>query len=264
MAEKKLNKLSNRAYYGIVTLIALALIILVNIIISFLDFRVDFTKDQRYSLTNSTINYLESDSLLVDKILFKIYLEGEFPAEVKRLQKAVRDKLDEFKYYAGNRIEYEFINPNEGSLEDQEALKEQLLNKGRGIRPININYRSQGTANIIQVFPGAVVEYRGETVDYIRFLEGGNYALDSRLEQSIQKEVNNLEYKFMRVLLKATRKNKKKLAFVHGHGELGIPYTQGARRNIEDAYIIEDVKIDGSLDGLDKYDGIIIADPTKK
>ena len=124
MARKRLKKASNRAYYGIITAIALAVIILVNIIVSFLDFRVDFTRDQRYSLTQSSIDFLESDSLLTDKILFKIYLEGEFPAEVKRLQKAVRDKLDEFKYYAGKRIEYEFINPNDGSLEDQEALKE--------------------------------------------------------------------------------------------------------------------------------------------
>jgi len=264
MARKRLKKASNRAYYGIVTAIALAVIILVNVIVSFLDFRVDFTRDQRYSLTDTSINFLKSDSLLSDKILFKIYLEGEFPAEVKRLQKAVRDKLDEFKYYAGDRIEYEFINPNKGSLEDQEALKEQLFNKGQGIRPMDITYRSQGASNIIEVFPGAVVEYQGNTIDYIRFLEGGQYRLDERLEQMVQRGTNDLEYKFMRVLAKATRRDKKKLAFVHGHGELGVPYTQGARRNIEDAYIIEDVKIEGALGGLDKYDGIIIAEPTKK
>src|SRR5690554_178283 len=264
MARKRLKKASNRAYYGIVTAIAFAAIVLINIIVTFVDFRVDFTRDQRYSLTESSINFLKSDTLLTDKILFKIYLEGEFPAEIKRLQNAVRDKLNEFKYYAGDRIEYEFINPNNGSLEDQEALKEQLFNRGQGIRPIDITYRSQGASNIIEVFPGAVVEYRGNTVDHIRFLEGGQYRLDVRLEQMIQRGINDLEYKLMRVLAKATRTEKKKLAFIHGHGELGVPYTQGARKNIEDAYIIEDVKIDGVIDGLDKFDGIIIAEPTKK
>ncbi|HZH86627.1 MAG TPA: Gldg family protein [Brumimicrobium sp.] len=264
MARKRLKRASNRAYYGIITAIALAVIILVNIIVSFVDFRVDFTRDQRYSLTESSIDFLKNDSLLTDKILFKIYLEGEFPAEIKRLQGAVRDKLDEFKYYAGDRIEYEFINPNTGSLEDQEALKEQLFNKSQGIRPIDITYRSQGASNIIEVFPGAVVEYRGNTIDHIRFLEGGQYRLDARLEQMVQRGINDLEYKLMRVLAKATRTEKKKLAFIHGHGELGVPYTQGARRNIEDAYIIDDVIIGGTIDGLDKYDGIIIAEPTKK
>lgn len=264
MAKIKLKRASNRAYYGIITAIALAVLILVNIIVSFVDFRADFTSDQRYSLTDSSIDFLKSDTILNDKILFKIYLEGEFPAEIKRLQTAVRDKLDEFKYYAGANIQYEFINPNKGSLEDQEALKEQLFNKGQGIRPIDITYRSQGASNIIEVFPGAIVEYRGTTIDHIRFLEGGQYRLDARLNDLVQKGINNLEYKFMRVLAKATRTEKKKLAFVHGHGELGIPYTQGARRNIEDSYLIDDVIIDGQLNSLDVYDGIIIADPKEK
>lgn len=264
MTGKKAKSISNKAYYWLLTMIAFAIIVLLNIVISFLDFRVDFTKDQRYSLTESTIDYLSADTTLTDKILFKIYLEGEFPAEVERLQTAVRNKLDEFIYYAGDRIEYEFINPNEGSIEDQEALKEQLFDKGRGIRPVDITYRSEGSANIIELFPGAVVEYRGNTVDYIRFLEGGQYRLDQQLEDQIQTGINDLEYKLMQVIEKATRKTKKKLAFIHGHGELGIPYTQGARRNIEDAYIIEDIKINGAIDALDDYDGIIIADAQRK
>jgi gliding-associated putative ABC transporter substrate-binding component GldG len=264
MKDKTIKSASNKAYYSILTLIALAIIILLNIVVSFVDFRVDFTRDQRYSLTPSTVDFLSADTTLTDKILFKIYLEGEFPAEVERLQTAVSNKLDEFKYYAGDRIEYEFINPNEGSIEDQEALKEQLFDKGRGIRPVDITYRSQGSANIVEIFPGAVVEYRGETIDHIRFMEGGQYRLDQRLEDRIQRGINDLEYKFMQVLAKATRKEKKKLAFIHGHGELGIPYTQGARRNIDDAYVIDDIKINGAIQALDPYDGIIIADPSEK
>ena len=264
MKEKRLKSASNKAYYTILTLITLVIIILLNVVVSFVDFRVDFTRDQRYSLTSSSINFLSSDTTLTDKILFKIYLEGEFPAEIERLQSAVRDKLDEFKYYAGDRIEYEFINPNEGSVADQEALKEQLFDQGRGIRPMDITYRSNGSSNIVEVFPGAVVEYRGSTIDFIRFMDGGQYRLDERLNDRVQSGINDLEYKLMQVLAKATRKEKKKLAFIHGHGELGIPFTQGARRNIEDSYIIEDIKINGAINALDNYDGIIIADPTKK
>lgn len=264
MKSRVFKNLSNRAFYSVITVIALAVIILLNIIISYVDFRVDFTKDQRYSLTESTINFLESDTILTDKILFKIYLEGDFPAEVKRLQTAVKDKLQEFKYYAGDKIEYEFINPNVGSLEDQEALKEQLFDRGRGIRPADITFRSQGAANIVEVFPGAVVEYRGVTVDRIRFIEGGQYRLDQNLEGKIQNGINDLEYKFMQVMAKATRKTKKTLAFIHGHGELDIRNTQGARLKIEDSYNIKDIVINGAIDALDGIDGIILADPKTK
>ena len=258
------KNISNKAYYTVLTLIVLVVIVLLNIIVSFLDFRVDFTKDKRYSLTSSTIEFLEDEKKLSDRILFKVYLEGDLPAEVRRLKTAVRDKLNEFKYYAGRRIEYEFIDPNLGSDADQQSLKDQLYDKGRGIRPVDITYRSKGTANILEVFPGAVVEYGGVTVDYIRFIEGGQYQLDNRLEHRIQQSINNLEYKFMQSIAKAARKTKKTVAFIHGHGELGIPYTQGARKNIEDAYMIKDIILNESITALDDVDGIIIAEPTKK
>jgi gliding-associated putative ABC transporter substrate-binding component GldG len=262
--DKKIKKISGKLYYTVLIFIVLAVLVLLNVIVSTFDFRQDFTKDKRYSLTESTVSYLSSDTVFQNPILFKIYLEGELPAEVKRLQSAIKDKLDEFRYYAGDKIQYEFINPNDGSLEDQKALKEQLFNKGKGIRPMRIQYRSKGKSELLEVFPGAVVEYPGSSTEFIRFMEGGNYNLDFRLEDQIQKAVNAIEYNLMRVASKVTRRTKKKLAFIHGHGELGIPYSQGARRSIEDAYIIEDIVINGSIHALDDVDGIIIADPSER
>lgn len=261
MAKLKSNKLSHKAYYIIITAIAMVALILINIIFSFFNFRIDFTKDQRYSLTPTTINFLESDTTLQDKILFKIYLEGEFPAEIKRLEDAIRNKLDEFRYYSGNKIEYKFINPYIGSKASRDALAEQLFDKGNGIRPLDIQYRKNGSTRNITVYPGAVVEYQGNTVGYVRFLRGGQFQLDDQLNNLIQNGINNIEYNLMRIISKATRKQKKRIAFIHGHGELRVPNTVGARKNIEDGYIIDDIIINGALGALDKYDGIIIADP---
>lgn len=258
------QKISGRLYYTLLVTIVLAALVLLNVIVAHFDFRKDFTKDKRYSLTESTRTFLANDTTFSNPILFKIYLEGELPAEVKRLQSAVKDKLDEFRYYAGDKIQYEFIDPNDGSLEDQNALKEQLFNKGRGIRPMRIQYRSKGKSELLEVFPGAVVEYPGASTEFIRFMEGGNYNLDFRLEDQIQKAINAIEYNLMRVAAKVTRRTKKKLAFIHGHGEVPIPNTQGARRAIEHAYAIEDIVIDGSLHALDDVDGIIIADPVHR
>lgn len=264
MKSSLFNNLSNRAYYTLVIAITFVVVVLLNVIVSFFDFRVDFTADKRYSLSPTTVDFLTDDTKLTNRILFKIYLDGELPAEVKRLRTAIKDKLNELKYYAGKRIEYEFIDPNTGSLEDQKALKEQLLDRGRGIRPVEVSYRSGGKTNLIEFFPGAIVEYEGATVDYIRFFQGGPYRLDQQLDDQIQRSITAIEYKLMQSIAKATRKTKKTLAFIHGHGELGIPFTQGARRNIEDTYIIKDILLNESIDALEGVDGIIIADPTKK
>lgn len=262
--DKSNKNISSRLYYSILSLIVLAIIVLLNFIVTFLDFRVDFTKDKRYSLTQSTIDYLSSDSSFQNPILFKIYLDGDLPAEVKRLQTAIKDKLEEFRYYGGSKIEYEFINPNEGTAEDQEAIKEQLYNKGQGIRPADITYRSKGTSNILEIFPGAVVEYAGVTTDHIRFLQGGNYQLDFQFENQIQQAINSLEYKLMQSIDKSTRRKKQTLAFIHGHGELPIPNTQGARKSVEDSYAIKDIDLNESITALDGVDGVIIADPVYK
>lgn len=263
MAKKNLKKISGKAYYGVITAIALVVIILVNAIFSYVNFRIDFTSDQRFSLTPTTISYLKSDTTLQDKILFKIYLDGEFPAEIKRMEDAVRNKLNEFRYYAGDKIQFKFINPYKGSKASRDALKEQLFDKGRGIRPLDITYRKDGSTNNITVFPGAVVEYQGNKVGYVRFLQGGQYRIDDRLNAMIQKGMNSLEYNLMRIIAKATRKHKKKLAFIHGQGELSVQQTIGARKNIEDGYIMKDVVINGALGSLNQFDGIIIANPQK-
>lgn len=260
-----LKNISNKAYHSLIVIIALVALVLFNIIVSFIDFRIDFTADQRYSLTPSTADFLSDEENISDRILFKIYLEGDLPAEIKRLRTAVRDKLTEFKYYAGKRIEYEFIDP-EAVLNsvDKNSLKELLFDKGRGIRPAQIYYKSKGKSELLELFPGATVEYRGNTVDYIRFLEGGQYNLDYQLEQVIQRAINDLEYKFMRAIDKATRQTKQTVAFIHGHGELPVQQTQGARKNIENSYIIKDVVLNESINALDGIDGIILADPVDR
>ena len=261
MKRSKNSFLKFKSYYGILTLIVFVILILLNILASLIDFRFDFTADKRYTLTESTINFLEDDEKLTDRILFKVYLDGDLPAEINKLRSAVLNKLKEFKHYAGDRIQYEFIDPDEGNLEDQQALKDLLWDKNRGIRPVQIMYKSNGNTSLREIFPGITVEYLGNTVGTIRLIEGGKYELNYQLEEIIQKSIGNIEYNLMRMITKASRKSKQRIAFIHGHGELIEQQTQGARKNIEDSYDIFDVTINGQLNALDEIEGIIIADP---
>lgn len=261
MKRSKNSVLKFKSYYGILTLIVFVILILLNILASLIDFRFDFTADKRYTLTESTVNFLEDDEKLTDRILFKVYLDGDLPAEINKLRSAVLNKLKEFKHYAGDRIQYEFIDPDEGNIEDQQALKDLLWDKNRGIRPVQIIYKSNGNTSLREIFPGITVEYLGNTVGTIRLIEGGKYELNYQLEEIIQKSIGNIEYNLMRMITKASRKSKQKIAFIHGHGELIEQQTQGARKNIEDSYDIFDITINGQLNALDEMEGIIIADP---
>ena len=114
-------------------LVILVGIIAVNVISAFVYKRIDMTADQRYSLSEGTIKLLSDEKKISNRLTIRIYLEGTMPAEIKHFRNAIEDKLNEFKQYAGSRIEYKFIDPNGGTEEEQQELKDQLYNKGEGI-----------------------------------------------------------------------------------------------------------------------------------
>lgn len=247
--------------------IAIVAVVLINIISSFLNKRIDMTEDHRYSLSQGTISFLENKDNFQNRLSLKIYLDGNLPAELKHFRDAIENKLKEFKEFAGDRIEYQFINPNVGSEGEQQALFESLYAKGKGIMPMDIVYMKDGSQSQMMLWPGAVIDYGGSTVQNIQFLPGTTpgkpYSLDG-LTDIIENSINNLEYILVSSLRRAIQKTKPRVAFLQGHGELTFAQTQRARSLIAPYFAIADITINDSLAALDNVDGLIIARPTQK
>lgn len=248
-------------------LIVIVGIILVNIISSFLYRRLDMTEDSRYSLSQGTIAYLENKENFRNRINLKIYLDGNLPAELKHFRNTIEDKLKEIKQYAGDRIEYQFINPNVGTEGEQQALFENIYAKGKGIIPMDVVYMKDGEQSQLMVWPGALIDYGGSTVQSIQFLPGTPpgkpYSLEG-LTEMIENSINNLEYILISSLRKATMESKPRIGFLQGHGELTFAQTQRARSLIAPYFNIADVLLNDSIAALDNIDGLIIARPTQK
>lgn len=262
MAEKK--KLLKGLYNWTFLSIVVAGLLLVNIISSFVYKRYDMTADKRYSLAEGTITFLENKEKFSGRINIKIYLDGNLPADLAHFKNAVEDKLKEFKQYAGNRIEYQFINPNEGTEAEQQELFQNLFAEGKGILPMDLVYMKDGTQTQMLVWPGAIIEYGGSTVQSIQFLPGSKTGQPYQLNgmgQMIQNSINNLEYMLTSSLRRAILDKKPRIAFLHGHGELTFPETQRARSLISPYYSIADITINDSIAALDNVDGLIIARP---
>jgi gliding-associated putative ABC transporter substrate-binding component GldG len=265
MAEKK--KFSKGIFNWSFFAIATAAVILLNIISSFLYKRIDMTEDKRYSLSAGTINFLENPDNFQNRLSLKIYFDGKLPAELKHFRNSIEDKLKEFKQYAGDRIEYQFIDPNVGSENEQQALFESLYGKGKGILPMDIVYMKDGSQSQMLLWPGAVIDYGGSTVNTIQFLPGTSpgkpYDLNG-ITEMIENSINNMEYMLISSLRRATQKSKPRVGFLQGHGELTFAQTQRARSLIAPYYAIADVTINDSLAALENIDGLIIARPTQK
>ena len=262
MAEKK--SIIKGMYNWTFLMIVIVAIVLLNIISSFLNKRWDATEDQRYSLTEGTIDYLTNEKSFKNRILIRIYFDGNLPSELKHFRNSIEDKLKEFKEYAGKRIEFQFINPMTGTEGEQQSLHETLYAKGKGIMPMDVVYMKDGVQNQLLLWPGAIIDYEGTTVNTIQFLPGTPpgkpYQLQGMTEM-IQNSINNLEYMLISSLRRATQESKPRIAFLQGHEELKYCQTQRARALISPYYSLTDVILNDSITALDNVDGLIIAQP---
>ena len=62
----------------------IVLFLFINILSSFINWSIDLTADKRHSFAKESISIINS---LDDKLFIKVYLEGDLPAEFKKLQK---------------------------------------------------------------------------------------------------------------------------------------------------------------------------------
>lgn len=265
MAEKK--KIISGFYNWTFLAIVVIAVILINIVSSFVYRRIDMTEDQRYSLAEGTQTFLGKTQDLKGRVNIKIYLEGNLPAEVKHFRDAIEDKLKEFKLYAGNRIEYQFIDPHDGTDNEKEALFQTLFAEGKGILPMDVLYEKDGASNKMLLWPGAIIEYDGSTANTIQFLPGSRSAEPYRIPDivgMIPNAINNLEYMLVSSLRRATAVSRKRIAFLGGHGELEFKETQRIRAMISPYFSITDVELNDSIHALDNVDGLVIARPRSK
>ena len=94
----------------LIQVIAVALVIfLANFIGSKKFLRVDLTEEKIHSLSETTIDILQDDSLIKEELRFEVYLEGDLPPKLRKLQLALKEKLSELKAYGGANIFFEFI-----------------------------------------------------------------------------------------------------------------------------------------------------------
>jgi hypothetical protein len=193
-----------------------AIILLVNVIASLVTFRLDMTKDQRYSLAPSTKNFLENKEVFDNRISIQIYLEGNLPAEIKHFQNALKEKIKDFKSISGNKIEYTFINPANGSKEEQRELHIQLYDQARGILPMELNYLKDGEQRQVMLWPGAKMTYSSAGIvkeQVVQFLPGSKPGRPYQLEgmtDLIENAFNNLEYNLVSNMRKLVQKQKPK------------------------------------------------------
>ena len=251
-------------------LIALAAVIVVNIISSFLFYRIDLTKDKRHSLSKGTIEMLNS---LEDRVYIRVYLKGkDQPADYQLFAKQVEQVLQDFRSYSKN-VYFEFIDPLEGkTTEEVNSILGEFVKKG--LDPIPISREDANGYSTHMVIPGAIISYRDH--EYPTKL----VVADPSGSDWMQYSIEELEYNLVAPIRRLLKTEKPSVAFLDGHGELDFWNTCWTGMRLQRFYNVSRITLDGKINclrnisiedsvkqtlrlGNNKYDVLIIAQPTQ-
>lgn len=249
MVKADSKKLESILYF----LIGVFVIIVANQLSSRLFYRFDLTEEKRYTISDATKNVLRN----LDEILYvDVYLEGDLPSGVRRLQKSIRETLDEFRVYAGGNLQYRFVDPSSAkSQKARQEFYEGLIKKG--IQATNLYDNVDGKRSQILVFPGAIISYGGQEKG-VNFLKGNKGASP---QEQLNQSVEGVEYELINTIKSLTQQRTKRIAMLRGHGELDTLQMAGLTSELMTRYKIFHVDL-SRRPNLLGFDAIVLAKPT--
>jgi ABC-2 type transport system permease protein len=227
-------------------------------------FQFDFTSDKRFTMTPASEDLLEN---LEDEIFVTCYLSGDYPANWKRLERAVRHQLQDFASASNGNVRYQFVDIYE--IDDRQTIGQ---NEGKlveqGLQFTRIAFQENGLQAFKTVWPAAILTYRGER-EVVQFFKSD---VPEPTDVMIQGSINAIEYELTSGIRKLTRSEPPRIAIIEGHGELSEAEMADLTMELDFDYNVLRVRIDGQLnilsellDGMNRrtnrFDLAIIAKP---
>lgn len=214
-------------------ILIIAVIVLVNIASDSYFFRLDFTSDKRYTLSDATLNILKS---VKEPITVKAYFSENLPPDVAKTKRDFKELLIEYANRSKGKIVYNFINPNE-----KEELETQAAQSG--VQPVMINVREKDQMKQQKAYLGAVLQM-GDRNDVIPFVQPGA-AIEYALSSSIKK---------------LSVADKPVIGILQGHGEATLQTMQQVQGALSILYNAEPVTLSDSAPIPDNIKTLVIID----
>ncbi|MBL6730994.1 MAG: gliding motility-associated ABC transporter substrate-binding protein GldG [Bacteroidia bacterium] len=279
MIGKKVNVSRNIALR--ILLYALVLVVF-NFMANEFYFRLDLTKEKRYTLSPSSLGLLNK---LDDDLYVTIFLDGDLPIEYKQLQSATRDILNEYRLASDGKIKFDFEDIlADKDIKEKEAILKDIFQKGLQIEQPDVRPDEAPTQKYI--LPSGIVFYKGK--------EYPINLLKRQFGKSLEVEINNsielLEYEIGTAIRKGLSGKSIKVAFSSGHGELSSTQTADIANSLSEFYSLDRINlnltdsncyknfasdvvnnsqkpvfsilVEGLINQLKSYKGLIIAKPT--
>jgi len=212
----------------------IGIIVLVNFISDKYFVRLDFTEDQRYSLSDATETILND---LDNPVTVTAYFSEDLPPDVAKVRRDFRDLLVEYSNRSGGDVVYEFVNPNEDQQTEAQAQQ-------GGIQPIMINVREKDQMKQQRAYLGAIVQM-GESKEVIPFIKPGAA----------------MEYELSTAIKKISVSKKPQIALIQGHGEPALDELSQASKQLSIMYDVKPYTISDTATIPTSFEALLIVAP---
>ncbi len=216
-------------------LLAAAILVVVNLIGLNIFGRLDLTDDRVYSLSRASKDLVQT---LEDPVSITAFFTADLPAQFASNRRFLRDKLDDYRAYGGQNIEYQFIDPGED--EDLRGEAGRLE-----IPPVQIQVIESDNVQLKNAYMGVAIEYENnrETIPVIQ-------------------DLSRLEYDLTSAIRRLTREEKPVAAFWTGHGEPDpMQDMQTLHQSLTTNYEVQ-IATTADLEGPDSPEVLLVIAPT--
>jgi len=243
-----------RSLIHLVTFCVIAIV--VSIISQSSFFRVDFTSEKRYTLSLQSRELLRKVNT---PVVAEIFLEGDLPPGLRKLQSSLIEQLHDMKIYCNEPLFIEKTNPYaKVKPSEQKKYFESLM--ARGIIPTNVRITTdQGTVTK-RIFPAVVLRAGGNEV-VINLLKNDPLLRD---EENLIHSKELLEYELSRGFKVLFQDRKEKVAFLTGHAEMDEKQVFDFSQTLSESFNIIRVTTDNLFAAPDSFKALIIAGPENR
>ncbi|WP_256007362.1 gliding motility-associated ABC transporter substrate-binding protein GldG [Pedobacter deserti] len=237
----------------------LSLVILVaNVVSSFVYARFDLTEEKRYTLSQQTRSLVEN----IDKpVVITVFLDGDLPSAFKRLRNSTKDLLKDYQAYGGSSVQINFVDP---IADLTVAMQDSVINSlyEAGIEPTTLNIKNDAGFAQKTIFPMALIEANGRQIP-LKLLQ--NQDAVGGYEHNINSSIENLEYAFTSAIEKVLSDGQLRIGFTEGNGELSDAMLGDAMESLSAHLEVGRVDLNTiTKAGLDKLSALIVAKPQQE
>lgn len=184
--------------YAIVfVVIAVALGVGLNVLMSQQSITYDLTDNKIYTLSSASKNAVAK---LPEPVLIKAYISPDMPVPLHTMRQKVEDLLNDYVNASDGKLSYEIISPHPRDKEAERKARKY------GIEKVAIGQQSENEVSLRAVFKS------------VAFVMGDRTEVIKELRSSGRPEFDNFEYEFTKAILNLQNDEGQKVGFLSGFG----------------------------------------------